>query len=124
MERSPEVVIDANFALVPVQFKVDIFSELDRILQGTHSLVVLSVVAEEIARIKGGRLAMEIMEKNGVKIVSTGTKNADDAIVEYAQKGKTVVCTNDKGLEKRLKAKGVPVIILRGKNRLEIRGSM
>ncbi len=37
---------------------------------------------------------------------------------------RVIVCTNDKGLKKRLREKGVPVVYLRSKKILELEGGM
>jgi len=124
MEQLPEVLIDANFALIPVQFKLDIYSELDRVVQKKYQIVTLGPIIEEIQKISGGRLALQMLENKEVRIIPTNTRDVDDAIVEYAEKGKTIVCTNDKVLEDRLRQKGITVIYMRGKNRLDAKGSI
>lgn len=37
---------------------------------------------------------------------------------------RVIVCTNDKGLKKRLREKGVPVVYLRSKKILELEGML
>ncbi|MCD6522918.1 MAG: nucleotide-binding protein [Candidatus Diapherotrites archaeon] len=124
MARSYKVIIDANFAMVPVQFRVDIYNELKRIIDRRFELITFTPIIEEIKGIKGGKLAIEIMKKNGVKIIETKEKTGDKAIMDHIKARETIVCTNDKELEKKLREKGVTVIYLRGKKKIEAKGEV
>lgn len=119
-----EVVMDTNFLLVPFQFKVDVFTELERLLDGPFTLVVPSSVVRElkgIARRQGrtgaaARFALKLLESRGEKAkkVESGLP-VDDGIFEYARENRAVVCTNDLGLKRRLKAERLRVVGLRAK---------
>ena len=124
MGQLPEVLIDANFALIPVQFKLDIYSELDRIVQRKYQIVTLEPITEEIQKIAKGKLALQMLENKGVRIIPTSIRDVDDAIVDYAERENAIVCTNDKELENRLREKGITVIYMRGKNRLDAKGNI
>ena len=47
-KRSITIIIDSNFLFVPLQFGVDIFEELRRLLGGSIRCVVPSTVLEEL----------------------------------------------------------------------------
>jgi len=121
------VIIDTNFLLVPFQFRIDLFSELEYLIEMSHSYVISSGSIAELKKIaeKNGknaiaaRLALKMVEANSNRIeIVRSTKHVDDWIVEYAEKRGAIVCTNDKGLRKRLKNADIKIIALKGKTRV------
>ncbi|HDZ36440.1 MAG TPA: nucleotide-binding protein [Thermococcus sp.] len=129
------VVPDTNFLLVPGQFGVDIVGELNRILDVKFRIVVPNVVLDEldvIERKSRGkdlmaiRMAKKLAERfETVEIGRFGERPIDDQILDFAAKNKRViVCTNDKGLKKRLRERGIPVVYLRSKKILELEGML
>ena len=48
----------------------------------------------------------------------------DDVIVRISSEWKCIVATNDRNLKQKLREKGVPVIYMRQKKRLELEGSV
>lgn len=137
-----KVIIDTNMLLVPGQHKVDIFTELDRIVEEPYELVLLSSSIDELARIAAGTGADAQAAKLGLMLVehqrkrdfaaATGSmckalktvsgskkEHVDDAIVRIAEDG-TLVATNDSGLKRRLLEKGVRVVYLRQQKTLAI----
>ncbi len=101
-----KVIIDTNGLMIPVQFGVDIFDELQRM--GYNEFIVPSAVVDElnilIKRYRGEQKAASkvalslcrrctVIEKSGI---------ADDVIVELACELKLPVLTNDVGLQNRL----------------------
>ena len=122
------VVIDTNFFLVPFQFKIDIFTELERLIEVNHYFVITSKTLNELEKLAentgrqgaGARFAIKIINAN-IKRIETidSNKPVDSWIEEYAEKTGAMVCTNDIKLKKKLKDNGIKVISLRGKTRLE-----
>ncbi len=122
---SVKVVIDTNALMVPEQFGVDIFSELER-LGYVRWLVPAQVVGELrslAARADKGRdktaarVALGLSER--CNVVGEDNSDADQAIEELALKEGAAVFTNDKALKKRLFSKGITVIYLRQGRYLE-----
>ncbi|MDV3103717.1 PIN domain-containing protein [Thermococcus waiotapuensis] len=136
MEKKEWLVIpDTNFLLVPGQFEVDIVSELNRILDVRFRLLIPNVVLQELEVIErksrgrdllAVRMAKKLAERfEKIDIGEFGKGPIDDQIFEFAVKNECViVCTNDKGLKKRLREKGVPVVYLRSKKILELEGML
>jgi len=127
------VIPDTNFLLVPGQFGVDVVSELNRILDVKFRVAVPNVVLGELELIERKsrgrdlmaiRMARKLAERFEVVDVGRfGDGPTDDRILEFAVKrGRTIVCTNDRKLRKRLREKGVPVVYLRSKKILELEG--
>jgi len=121
------IVLDTNFLLIPFQFKIDVFRQIEGILEVPHEIVVPSGVLSELRKLSKGhgkegaaaRFALKLVESSKVrKVRSTG--NVDDWIVRYATKEEAIVCTNDVGLRHRLKNEGVKMIALRSRARLGV----
>ena len=135
-----KIIIDTNMLLVPGQFKVDIFSEIDRVVQDQYELVVVDKTITELDKIiksgsgedkraaKLGKLLLENRKTEtpahthckGLKIASSSKDTyVDDAILEIAEDD-TLVATNDGELKKRLLEQGVQVIFLKQEQYLSI----
>ncbi len=121
------VILDTNFLLVPFQQKLDIFSEMEYLLDFSHRYTVCSRTVSELKRLgknrgkKGmaARLALKFLEANAGRIEKLDTRiPVDEWIVRYAEKTGAIVCTNDRKLRKRLKARNIKIIALKGKSKL------
>ena len=109
-------LLDTNFVMIPVQFKVDIYSELSEF--GLPEIFVLDLVLQELSSLgKPGKLALEILQSHSPKILKSPGKITDNEILKAARSGFTV-CTQDRILAKKLKLSGIPVITLRQKKYL------
>ena len=135
MKREWLVVPDTNFLLVPGQFGVDIISELNRILDVRFRIVVPNVVLQELdvieRKTKGKdllavRMAKKLAERfETVEVGRFGERPIDDQIFDFAVNNeRVIVCTNDKGLKKRLRERGIPIVYLRSKKILELEGML
>lgn len=121
------VLLDTNALLLPHKHKVDIFSEVGRIIPEKIEIVTLSTVVEELKGIAksasddgaAAKVGLKLIEDKNVRIIPSSGP-VDDAIVVVAKQQEAVVCTNDKDLKRRLKAKGVRIISPRGKTHLEL----
>jgi len=119
-----KVIIDTNGFMIPVQFGVDIFEELKRL--GFDEFFVPEAVVFEIERLikreKGSdrtaaKVARSMMERCK-RIDATGP--ADDVILRLAIEMGAAVLTNDIELKRRLAEKGVRIVSLRQKNKLDL----
>lgn len=120
-----KVILDTNALMVPEQFRVEIFSELER-LGYTECLVPASVLAElrslvvkaERGRDKlAARVALGLAER--CRVMDEADRDADAAIERLAIAEKAAVFTNDRALKKRLSSNGITVIYLRQERYLE-----
>jgi len=126
-----KVILDSNFLMAPFQFHVDVFEELEYLLQKKIDFIVPSAVKLELTSIssRGGEGAAEaslaLQLASRCRVVDVNLKpqeTVDDAIVKAAQKLGAVVATNDIELKKRLRDINVPVVYLREKSKLEVEG--
>ncbi len=127
-----KVIMDSNAFFVPLQFKIDICSELQRVLNRNFELVLLSPVKRELETLiqknspktrKKALYALDLAQKcTYVKVPEKLDEPIDDAIVRIVKAWNVPVFTNDKLLRKRLKDIRTAVIYVREKSRLEIDG--
>lgn len=128
------VIIDSNFLFIPLKFRVDIFSELQRLLEGRARCVVPNPVLEELQQIKQeakpslrrqAAFALELAER--CERIDEGLREGetvDDLIVRLAESLGCPVATNDSKLRKRLRERLIPVIYLRERSHLELDGTI
>jgi len=124
-----KILLDTNFLLIPYQFKVDIFTEFDRVCNFNYGLFVLDKTIKELKNIieiqKGkhkdaARFALQLLRAKKVSVIKTSSKkHTDDIILDYAKKD-YLVATQDKDLKRRIINQNVSVIILRQKKILAI----
>lgn len=133
-KREPlRVILDSNALFVPLQFRIDIFEETEKLLNAKFQFILLSAIRQELKKLaekgspkmqKNASYALKMAEK--CKLIDLGEEYAssspDDAIFQAARKWKCPVFTNDRKLRKRLRDINVPVIYVRQKSRLEIDG--
>jgi len=126
-----KVILDSNFLMAPFQFHVDVFDELEYLLQKKIDFIVPSAVKLELTTIssRGGEgaaeasLALQLASRCRVVDVNLQpNETVDDAILKAAQKLTAIVATNDIELKKRLRDINVPVVYLRDKSKLEVEG--
>jgi hypothetical protein len=122
-----KIILDTNFLMIPYQFNVDIFKEIERVIEEGYELITLDSVVKELNRMKksrgedaiAARVALELIKKKNVKVIKTKEKKVDNTIIKLAGKN-TIVATNDKVLREKLKNKNVKVLYLRSRKRLAI----
>jgi rRNA-processing protein FCF1 len=133
-EKKLRVVLDANFFFVPLQFRVDVFEELENLLNQRFEPIVLSSTRRELWGLakatstkerKQALLALKLVERCRVVSIEKGLgESYDDVIVRVAAEWKAPVATTDRELRRRLRSLGLPVIFLRQKQRLILEGSV
>ena len=129
------VILDTNFLIVPAKFGVDIFSEAEKLLERRVEFILLRSVLNEI-RAKFERagksekrlfkVALDLTERCRIVEVDEFMKNSvvDDQLLEYSLSVKGVLATNDRELRERASMRGIPVLMLRRKKHLELKGTI
>ena len=128
------VILDSNFLFIPRQFGVDIFEELQRLLEGLVRGVVPSPVVEELRLLRQEakpsrrrEIDFALALADHCELVEEQVEHGetvDDAIVRLAIRWRCPVATNDAHLRRRLRAEGLPVIYLRQKAYLDVEGAI
>ncbi len=125
------VILDTNFLVDCLAWKVDFFSELGRILPFAYRLVAVDKTLDELDTVItegkqdvkiGARLAKQLILKKRIGLIQTDKKGYTDTLILKAAGKESIVATQDQDLKRRLKAKGIPVIIIRQKKFLEFTG--
>ena len=134
-----KIIFDTNFLLIPASLKVDIFSEINRIIDEPYELFIVDKTIDELNDIiknqKGkhrehAKIALQIIKQKNIKVIDVKQKSlymtanfdehiVDDILLQIADKN-TIIATQDKELKKKLSEKGVKTIILRNKKYLEL----
>lgn len=124
------LILDTNFLMIPHQHRVDIFREIERVIVARYELLVPTGVIEELQGIQEGGGADGIAAKVALQLIEDRDRHirrihshgdVDDFILEFAMDNMgSIVCTNDKELKRKARKSRVPVMHLRGKNRLEL----
>ena len=120
------VILDTSAILMIFEFSIDIDDEILRLIGKSHILIPKTVINEiEILSNKGkgkkkekAKACLDYIKKKYESIDIKIEKIGDDAIIEYAKKLNAIVVTNDKELRKNLKKYSIPIIYLRGKQKL------
>ncbi len=132
--RTPaRIILDSNAMFVPLQFNIDIFQEIENLLNTKVELILLSPIRQELEKLaqkgspktrKDASYALRIAEKcKSIELDEEyANSSPDDAIIRVAREQEYPVFTNDRELRKRLRNINVPVFYVRQKSRLQIDG--
>ena len=120
-----KILLDTNFLLIPHQFGVDIFTQIDRIMHFKYKIFVLDKSVEELKKVIEGqkgkskdaaKIALKLIAIKNIWVIKTESdKKTDDTIVELSRKDNYIVATQDKDLKRSLINHGIEVIVLRQK---------
>ncbi len=120
------IILDTNFLLIPAQFRVDIFSEVQRISDFKYRLFILDKTRDELNSIsekqrgksrEAAKLALQMVNKFGIEQIKTGEGKVDDLLREESRKEGTIIATQDAELRRTLKN----VIFLRQRHYLALK---
>ncbi|MBN2458197.1 twitching motility protein PilT [Candidatus Woesearchaeota archaeon] len=121
------LVLDTNFLMIPGQFRVDIFEELEKSCYFPFQLYTTSGNIDELNRLRlkgtvkdrtAANVGLGLIKAKNLKIIAIERdKGVDDALVRLSEEG-YIIATVDRGLQKRLKA----YAYLRQKRYIEFKG--
>ena len=134
MQRASKVrvILDTNFLMIPGQFKVDIFAELQRLMNTPYELCICEATIGELTKFATGQrkdrtaaaIGLQLIKQQNLKILpnSIGEEGLfesylDAVIINNAVAG-DIVCTQDKELKRALKPKGVQIMTLESQRRI------
>ena len=121
-----KIIIDTNFLMIPWQFRVDIFSEFDRICNFNYKLCIYEQTIDELRNIiqksggkdkKSAQFALKLIKLKNISIINAENKDVDSLILENLDSD-TIIATQDILLKKELLQKGASIILLRQKKYL------
>ena len=123
-----KIILDTNFLLIPLQFRVDIFSEINRICNFNYKLFIFESTIDELKNImenqrgiskKAAQFALKLIKLKNIEIIESEKKDVDSLILDNLAKD-SIIATQDIQLKKQLLEKGASVIILRQKKYLQL----
>ncbi len=114
--------------MIPYQFKIDIFSEFNRICNFNYKLYIFEQSIEELKKIiesqkgkdkKAAQIALKLIKLKNIEIIK-GKQNNVDSLLLNSVNNNTIIATQDLFLKKQLLEKGASVIIMRQKKYLQL----
>lgn len=123
------VMLDTNFLLIPSMFKVDIFSEIDRICLFKYGLYVVDKTIDELKRIiekqkgkhkEAAKIALQLIKKKNIGVIKTKEGNVDELIFGLLDKN-CILATQDALLRRKTVKKGIKTIVLRSRKYLVLK---
>ncbi len=114
------IILDTNFIVDCAKYRIDLFSEIDRICLFPYKIIILEKSIEELKKIsnRDSKLALQLIKK--ISLLKHDGKDVDSIILEIADKD-TIVATHDQVLKRRLKERNIPLIIIRQKKYLALK---
>lgn len=123
--------MDTNFLLIPAQFKVDIFSEFERMMPFTYELYIIDKTIDELNNIaekqrgknrEAAKLALALLDRYPIRHLKTAKTerhlNVDKLILKRLKTAKYVVATQDVALKREVRKNNTQLVVLRKKKYL------
>ena len=108
-----KIILDTNFILSCLNFKIDFISEIKRISNFNYELYIFEGTLKELENKKLGKLALDIIKNKNIRVINSKNSYVDEDILSL--KGDYIIATNDKALIKKLK---LPIIRIKQKKYL------
>ncbi len=128
--KKKQVILDTNFLLIPGQFKVDIFTQIQEIMNEPFELCIVDKSIKELNKVAAtgkekdrfaSKLALVLIRQKNLKTLhSFGSKKSVDDIIVKKADSNTFIATQDKALRERVREKGAKIIGMRQKKYLVI----
>jgi rRNA-processing protein FCF1 len=118
------VIADTNALLLPFQGRLNLDSELQRLL-GNYELVVPKPIIGELERLKPrNKVAAPALKLARSRTIIQTESLGDEAVLELAHRLSGVIMTSDKRLIEEARKSGIRIIRLRGSGRLGFDGDI
>ena len=114
------VILDASFILHALQYKIDIITELHKLLDTNFTPIIIDKTTQELKGKKLGNLAVTYLASHHVAAIpTTQERNVDNLILSNLTQ-ETLVATQDKKLKEKLKKRKTGIITIRQKRYLAL----
>lgn len=125
--RNP-IIFDTNFLFTTFSFKIDIITELQRVIGSTSSLFIYTGTIDELKAIEKQQdknkrflpLIVKMLHIYNFKIINSEIAYIDDQIMSNLD-NKIIIATNDKELRIKIWKQRGRVLYLRQKSYLELK---
>ena len=107
------VLIDTDFLLQCVRWRIDLFTEIERLFADSKvELCIFDQTLRELQGKKDSILALAFTKR--MHLITTGSTEPVDTLLQiHGLEPQTVVATQDKALKEKLKKAGIPIITIR-----------
>jgi len=136
--QNNRVLLDSNFLLVPIQFKIDIYEEIRNLLGNPRFLILTEIFNElEIKLNRERRHKFKLELTTSLKLLEQKKREIPELFIEYEGRnttnipvddylidvskelsrklGTVYIATNDKLLRKKARKNGIKTIFMRKK---------
>ena len=117
-----EVILDTSFILNCLKVGIDFLEavEYGKVVIAREVVEELGKLAQDNSKLaEQAKLALEIIERNKVKMIKLNSGHVDAGIIKYVRNKQVIVATMDSELKRKLKKKS-KLLIIRGKKKLEL----
>ena len=111
------IILDTNFLIYCAQFRIDFFSEIDRICLFPYKIAVLDKTIDELEKVKPKELNLIKRYLEKIEIINSKENYVDKELIRLSKEG-VIVATQDLKLKKELKNQ---IITIRQKKYLELK---
>ena len=121
------VILDTNALMLPGRFRVDVFSQLEQLMEEPFKLAYIDKTEAELKKIiktgstkdkTSAKLAVILLKQKSLKSMSSFGRESVDVAITRLSNPNTAVVTLDKELKKRVKEKKAQIITLKQKKYL------
>ncbi len=110
-----KIILDTNFLIYCVKFKIDFFTEIERTCSFSYKLAVLDKTLDELEKVKPKELNLVKALIKDLEIINTKETKVDIALINLSKEN--IIATQDKELKKQLKG---PVLVIRQEKYLQL----
>ena len=116
------IVLDTCFILTALKFRIDIKSELKRILEEKFKIFYIDKTLNELKNKPLEKLSLDILSNlNATPIQTDSERNVDSLLIAHVGTNPDdLIATQDKRLKEKLKKRNARIITIRQKRYLKI----
>ncbi|MGQ4875730.1 MAG: PIN domain-containing protein [Promethearchaeia archaeon] len=137
------IIIDANFILLPFQFKIDYFNEINYLLEGSKVFILFQQIVDELnakklresnsekflRQLDSGISYLNKMKNKfnviNINLIKEENETTDDFLIKKCKEfrgnfNRVYLATNDSKLRKKAKKSNINVIFLRQRKFLSL----
>jgi rRNA-processing protein FCF1 len=129
-----KVIFDTNFLIYAIDFKGDIFQEMEESIGQQIEKILLRPVQEEIQHLAvcgsnkikfQAQRALELIQDKQLKfhkiaLQTSSDTDVDQMITAYAKTNQCYIATNDKELKITLRKAGIPMFFIRQRTQIGV----
>jgi len=116
-----KIILDTDFLVNAVKYKIDIDEELKRNLDSTFDIFIIDKTIDELKGINNlnSKIAIKLINFKQYKILKTKKDKIVDELIKDIAKKEDIVATQDKELKRELNKKFIKTISIRQKKYIQ-----